>query len=106
MAKITYGGQKYLLVERPTFGELEWVEKQAGQGFDVMGGMTKMAGITLISLRRAGVMLSWADIRNLSPADLITDEEDDVIPGEVLGELETPTPGGAEAAPVETPSPI
>jgi hypothetical protein len=103
MARIRYDGTVYPLVDRPTFGELEWVEKQAGQGFDVMGGMTKMAGITLISLRRAGLMLAWKDIQNISPADLEEVEEETI-----LGELEeSPTPGGAEAAPVvETPSPI
>lgn len=75
MSTFTFKDQEYELVERPTFGECAWVERQAKTGFDEMFSMTKMAAITLISLRRGGTMLSWEDMENLSPADIVMKKE-------------------------------
>ena len=76
MASISYDGKRFPLVDRPTFGELEWVEKQAKTGFEAMSGMTKNRGYMLLSLRRAGVLLSWAETADLSPADIVADDDE------------------------------
>lgn len=76
MATFTYNGKPYEIVQRPTFGEIEWVEKQAKQGFDEMGGLTKMAALVLLSVRRAGVPMTWQEVRELSPADIQVERDE------------------------------
>lgn len=80
MPSFKYQDQSYPLVDKPTFGECEWVEKQAGQGFDAMGSMTKTAALVLLSLRRSQVLLTWADVRELSPADLVVEDGEPADP--------------------------
>jgi len=82
MASFIFEGKRYPLVERPTFGELEWVERQAKANFSDMSGMAKNRGYVLVTLRRAGLMLTWADAADLSPAD-IEDHAEDEKPAEV-----------------------
>jgi hypothetical protein len=89
----THDGNRYEIVERPTFGECEWVERQSGQGFEEMGGMTKMAALVLLSVRRKGVPMTWAQVRELSPADLVVEND---APAEDEAD---PTTGGASEDP-------
>lgn len=70
MAKhFTYDGGSYEMTERPTFGEFAWLERQAGIPLEDMTTMERTAAIALLSLRRAGVVLTWRDFQELSPVD-------------------------------------
>lgn len=71
----THDGNRYEIVERPTFGEIAWIEKASGMGFEEMGGMTKMAALVVLSMRRSQVPMTWAQVQELSPADFQTDDE-------------------------------
>jgi len=95
---VIYEGNRYPLVERPTFGELEWVERQAKTDFGAMSGMAKNRGYVLLALRRAGIMLTWADTADLSPADIVSDPEDAADDG---GPVEDPTQPGSGGSAVD-----
>jgi hypothetical protein len=77
MASFTHDGNRYEILERPTFGEIAWIEKQSGMGFEEMGGMTKMAALVVLSMRRSQVPMTWAQVQELSPADFQTADEDE-----------------------------
>jgi hypothetical protein len=65
----TYQGATYELIERPTFGEFAWLERQAGVPLEDMTSMERTAAIALLSLRRCQVILTWQDFQELSPVD-------------------------------------
>jgi hypothetical protein len=77
MASFTHDGKRFEILDRPTFGEIAWIEKASGMGFEEMGGMTKMAALVVLSMRRAQVPMTWAQVQELSPADFQTDDGDD-----------------------------
>ena len=93
----TIPGQTFDLVERPLFGELIWAEKESGISWSDMGAMGKQAVVVLLSLRRAGVMLTWQDIANLSPADF------DSEPAAVVAAVDGVPAPAVEAAPAVVP---
>lgn len=82
MAQFKYTGRSFDLVERPTFAEFAWIERQSGVPTEDMTSSEKGAAMALLSLRRAGVMLTWSDIVELSPVDFeyLTDGASDPIP--------------------------
>lgn len=91
--RFKFDGNEYDLVERPLFAEGAWVEDQAKRGLDDMYGSTRMAALVLISLRRAGVMLTWPEMMQLEMTSI------EVIPGEAPAEPDPQTPGAdGEAA--------
>ena len=69
MTQFKYDNQVFNVVERPTFAEFSWVERQSGVPSETMTSSEKGAAMALLTLRRAGVMLTWKDIMNLSPVD-------------------------------------
>lgn len=94
MRRVRYDGREFDLVERPLFAELAWVEDQSGVSFEDMGGIRRTVALTVLSMRRAGVMVTWSDIfDHASPNDLeiVQDQPD------LAGEAADPTPAGAEA---------
>ncbi len=78
-------GRTFDLITNPTFAEIAWVEKQSRQDWDDMSSVLRGLAGLLLSMRRAGVMLSWADGEAMSPAEF--DVRDDA----------DPTPTGVEA---------
>ena len=92
MAKFKWDNREFEQIEAPLFAEIVWVEKQTKQDFDDLTGTERKMAILIISLRRAGVMLQWADTASWSITDFepLDDEDED------------PTPTGAEAGSDET----
>jgi hypothetical protein len=69
------------VVERPTFAEFSWIERQSGVPSEAMTSSEKGASIALLTLRRHGVMLTWNDIVQMSPVDFdYIDEAPDPTP--------------------------
>jgi hypothetical protein len=80
VAQFTYQDRAFDTVDRPTFAEFAWIERQAKVALEDMTGTERTAAVALVALRRSGVMLTWADIMALSPADF--DFPDEVEPSE------------------------
>lgn len=103
---VRYEGREFLLVERPLFAEFAWVERQAGLNAEDMTGTERQAALFLISLRREQIMLTWADIQQMSPRDfeeVKTAPEGDPDGGDASEEgyeAADPQPAGVEAGPV------
>ena len=88
MAIMKWDGREFALVDKPSFAEVAWVEKQAKCGWSDMGEALATMACMLLTLRRGQVMLTWEDALQLSPADI------DIIDD---SEGADPTTTGAEA---------
>jgi hypothetical protein len=89
---LKWDGREFPLVEKPTFGEVAWVEKNAGRGWSDMGEALSSMACMLLTLRRGQVMLTWEDMLALSPADFDVDDEADADPtatGEEAGSTDS-----------------
>jgi len=86
--RFTFDGGEFDVVERPTFEEISVVERQAGLGAGDFTDSERMMSGYLVSLRRAGVFLTWKDMKALTPADFEEIEEPDPteIPDSTPGE--------------------
>ena len=75
--RFRFGGVLYTIVDKPLFAEFAWIEDQAGIGMEEMRGSKRTAATLLLSLRRAGAMLTWDDIQQLPVTDFewLEDEE-------------------------------
>ena len=100
--KFRFDGAEYDLIERPLFAEFSWVERQAGYGADDLTSTEKQAALYLISLRRAAVHLTWADVQQMSPAEFVPFDDPEVPAVEAVD----PPAAGGEAGEAETPSMI
>jgi hypothetical protein len=91
--RFRYEGKEYDLVEAPLFAEFSWIEKQSGCALSALGETLQLAGIVLISLKRAGVHVSWEDMMAtpMSAVQMLDDDAPVSEPG--------PSPAGAEAGP-------
>lgn len=88
MAKFKWDDREFEQIEAPLFAEIVWVEKQTKQDFDDLTSTERKMAVLIISLRRAGVMLQWADTAAWTVNDFesLDDDEDG-----------DPTTTGAEA---------
>lgn len=68
MARFEYDGRVFERLDDPTFGEVEWVEKQAKCDWTDMTSAQKSRAVFLLSLRAGGVMLTWADMADMKPS--------------------------------------
>ncbi len=69
MAKFAYDGREFEAVDDPTFEQVEWVEKQARTNWPDLTASQRTRAVFLLSLREAGVMLTWADMAQHKPSD-------------------------------------
>jgi len=88
---VRWDGERWPLVESPTFEEMSVIERGAGAGWDALSSIEVSAGMVLVTLRRHGVILAWADVLQLEPGQVLE-----------IGEREPdPTPAGdVPASPV------
>jgi hypothetical protein len=96
--KIRFDGVEHELAKRPLWGELDMIEHQSKRAFESMSSTLQTAASVLLTLRRAGVALTWDDVMAMSPDDFewVDDPADD-DPAEV-----DPPAAGAEAGDATT----
>ena len=94
MARFKWDNREFEQVESPLFAEIFWVEKQTKTDWDDMTSSERKLGVLLLSLRRGGVMLQWADTAEWTVGDFEAVEEEEVptTPGDEAGSDETSTP--------------
>lgn len=81
--------REFELVEKPLVPELAMIERAAGCAITDLTPVEQLTASTLISLRRAGVALTWEDILAIPPVDfeVIEDQADE------QGEVDPQAPG-------------
>jgi hypothetical protein len=99
--RFTFDGNTYEMLARPLYPEVAWVERQAGIGIEDMVSVEQTRSLMLLSLRRAGVLLTWEDFEQLSPADFV-EVKTPVDP--LVEEPADPTAADAEVGSVESPA--
>lgn len=76
-------------------GEAIDAERVLGVGMDGWSSAMEMAALLFIASQRAGLELSWEDVRRLKPSDVVRvpgDDEDATSPPDAAGdEPATPT---------------
>jgi hypothetical protein len=85
---LSWDGREFPFIDRPSFEEVSIIERQAKRGWSDLGDTLATAALMLITLRRAGIILSWDAMLALSPADFSLsddDESDPTSPGEETG---------------------
>lgn len=105
-SRFRYGGAEYDLLTRPLFAEIAWIEDEVGMDFSDLRASRRTAATVLLSLRRAGVMLTWSDIMDASPDDLEWVEKSQPAEPDVDGDVDPQAAGGeagAEAQPASDP---
>lgn len=75
MPSYRYENKLYPLRDDLTFAECEWVERKAKTNLNEMTTSMKTRATVLLSLRRAGKLLTWEDSGDLSPANMVADED-------------------------------
>lgn len=93
--RFRWDGREFDVVERPTWAEAAWIERQSGMKFSELTESETNAAGALISLRRAGVAMTWAEfMEKTSPADFEAVDGDDVDEADGKGRPVPTTPGG------------
>ena len=92
MSKFVWDGQEWELVENPTFGELEHVERLLKRRFDEWSTIDNKRVLVWLTIRRADhTRLPWAAMTEMSPVDFDVQEEPTSADDE--GENGTDPPG-------------
>lgn len=108
MTSFLYDGVAVPMIEEPMFAETSWVEKNSGVPLSQMTESDATAMNWLISLRRKGFMLTWADVQEMSPASFkkIPEPEPEPASPAVEGDPEVDPPtAGVEAGAEDATSP-
>lgn len=69
MARFKYDGREFDAIDDPTFAQVEWVERQARTNWPDLTASQRTRAVFLLSLRDAGVMLTWADMAEAKPSE-------------------------------------
>lgn len=80
MGRFRYDGQVFDEVDRPLTRELAVYERQAGQGIKSWTDAEQTMVLAAIAMRRRGVVLSWNDLMESSPADFDPVPDEDPVP--------------------------
>ena len=96
MARFRYEGTEYELVAEPLVPEIAMAERAAKMGVNEFTFMERAQMQVWISLRRAGVMLTWAECMQIPPGRFEEIEDSESDPTSAAPSLEAVS-GEAEA---------
>jgi hypothetical protein len=77
VAKLKYDGREFEMVRNGTFQEASDIETESGISSTAMTDAQNVASALLITLRRNGIHLTWADIMSMDSDlfDIVWDEK-------------------------------